>query len=465
MKYPLFALVCLNLLLAPIARGELPELGDPTLQNFSSREEAELGQAFYHALRAGLIFVDDLQIEHYVRNMGQRLVSHSDAAGKQFRFFVINANQINAFAGPDAYIGINSGTLLASQNESQLAGVMAHEIAHVSQRHIARAIDNAGNSTAASLATLVAAILVGSQDSQAGQAVLLTGLAGTQQASINFTRSGEYEADRIGIGILTRTGIDPAGMVEFFQLLLAQSQGNDLEYLRTHPLNENRVSESRDRIKTNQIKLPNDSDDFQFAKARIAVLTSRQPETFIAKNAAASDVFGLYQKAIAQIKAQRSEQAIPVLEALSLRHNHPWIRLALAEAYENENQIQKTLETLAQLTSLYPGYLPVTLRYAEALTASNQSQKSIVLLKHQLQYDDDAIVHQQLARAYFSNGQTAAALESTGNQYLREGYLELAAQQYENALQQPNLSETSRRRLSTRQQQLKAQLQKKIQRN
>jgi len=465
MKHLIFAIFCLSLGLGSSARAELPELGDPTLKTFSTKEEAELGQSFYHALRASLDFVDDLQIEHYVNSLGQRLVSQSDAASKQFRFFVINANQINAFAGPDAYIGVNSGTLLAAQNESQLAGVMAHEIAHVAQRHIARTIDRSGKTTAASVATLIAAILVGSQDSQAGQAVLLTGLAGNEQAAINFTRSSEYEADRVGVGILTKAGIDPNGMVDFFQILLAQGQGNDLEYLHTHPLNENRVAEARDRIKATQVKLPADSDDFKFAKARIAVLTSRQPETFIEKNAHATDVFSLYQKAIAQIKAQRSDQAIPVLEALAGKHSHPWIKLALAEAYENENQMQKALNTLEQLASFYPGYLPVTLRYAEALTANNQSQKSIALLKRQLQYDDDAIVHQALARAYFINGQTAAALESTGNQYLREGYLELASQQYENALQQPNLSESSRQRLNARKEQLKEKLQEKTQSN
>ncbi len=458
MKLPILTIFCFCLSFAATTRAELPELGDPTLQNFSTRDEAELGQAFYHALRASLNFVDDLQIKHYIKSLGQRLVSHSDAAGKNFHFFVINAPQINAFAGPDAYIGVNSGLLVATENESQLAGVMAHEISHVSQRHIARAIDRSGNSTVASFATLLAAILVGSQDPQAGQAVLLTGLAGSQQAAINFTRSGEYEADRIGIGILTKAGIDPAGMVEFFEILQSQSRANDLEYLRTHPLNENRVSEARSRIRETRAKLPNDSDDFHFAKARIAVLTSRQPEQFIEKNMNAGDVFSLYQKAVAEIKTQRPRQAVSVLEALVKRHNHPWIKLALAEAYEDENQNEKALALLDQLATLYPGYLPVTLRYAETLTANNQSQKSISLLKHQLQFDDDAIVHQQLARAYFINGQTAAALESTGDQYLREGYIELATQQYENALNQPGLSESSQQRLHEKQAKLKEKI-------
>lgn len=449
------SIACLLFSFIHNVHADLPELGDPTLQNFSNKEEAELGQAFYHALRASLEFVDDLQIEHYVKNLGQRLVTHSDAAGKNFRFFVINSDVINAFAGPDAYIGINSGLLLQAKNESQLASVMAHEISHVSQRHLARAVDRSGNATAASLATILAAILVSAQDPQAGQAVLFTGIAGAQQASLNFTRQNEYEADRIGISILAKAGISPAGMVEFFEFLLSQSTANDLEYLRTHPLNENRVSEARSRIKEEQSNLPSDTDDFKFARARLAVISSHQPENFIELNASASDVFGLYQKAIAQIKTRHSEQAIPILEKLAGKYNHPWIKLALAEAYEDENQSGRSMAVLEQLAGYYPGYLPVTVSYARALTASNQSLKSISLLKHQLQYDDDAVIHQQLAQAYYINGQTAAALESTGNQYLREGYIDLAIQQFENALRQPDLNESSRQRLETKKDQLK----------
>ena len=148
-----------------------------------------LGLGFYRSLREKLTFIDDLQINYYLDSVGQRLASHSDAAGDRFRFFIIKAPTINAFAGPAAYIGIHTQLILEAKNESQLASVLAHEIAHVSQRHLARAFDNSGQSTALTIATLLAAILVGTQDSQAGQAVLMSGIAGNQQSSINFTRS------------------------------------------------------------------------------------------------------------------------------------------------------------------------------------------------------------------------------------------------------------------------------------
>lgn len=440
-------------------QAELPNLGDPTLGSFSHRDEARLGQAFYHSLRANLPFVDDLQLNYYLQSLGQRLVTHSDAAGNTFRFFFIESSVINAFAGPDAHIGIHSGLLLESKNESQLASVIAHEISHVSQRHLARAIDESGNAAIATFATILAAILLGSRNPEAGQAVLMTGLAGAQQASLNFTRSNEYEADRVGIGILADAGINPEGMVEFFETLLARSSDGGIEYLRTHPLNTNRVSEAKNRIKKSQLSLPMDSDDFKFAHARMSVLTHRHPEVIANETNSRPDTINTYREAIARIKIDEPERAISLLKPLSDKSRHPWIKLALAEAYRANHQQKSALALYQQLSNFYPGYLPVTLAYARALTANEQPQKSIALLKHQLQLNDDAVIHKTLAHAYFMNRQISAALESTGNQYTRQGYIELALQQYDNALQQPDISVTTRQRLETKKKELKTRIQ------
>lgn len=433
----------------------LPVLGDPTLEAFSTREEVKLGRAFYQALRANLEFVDDPQLNHYLKSLGQKIVTHSDAAGNSFRFFIINSPAINAFAGPDGHIGINSGLILESTNESQLASVLAHEISHISQRHLARAIDKSGNNAIATFATVLAAILLGSQDSQAGQAVLYSGIAGAQQASLNFTRSNEYEADRIGIGILAESGINPQGMVEFFETLLRHSGSDGIEYLRTHPLNTNRVSEAKNRISKNQKTLPNDSTDYQFAHARLSALISPRPEILATTPVTASDPIKIYRQSIALIKISEPKKAIELLINLSENSKHPWIKIALAEAYSASGQIDNAVQILQEISKLYPGYLPVSLAYAEALTANNQAQKSITLLKHQLQLDDEPVIHKTLARAYFANGQISAALESTGNQYAREGYIELALQQYVSALQQADISVTTRQRLESKKKELK----------
>jgi predicted Zn-dependent protease len=300
----------LSLAIATTTHANLPTLGDPTLGSFSTKDEQQLGLAFYRSLRANLTFIDDLPINYYLNSIGKRLASHSDAAGNKFHFFIIKAPTINAFAGPAAYIGIHTQLILEAKNESQLASVLAHEIAHVSQRHLARAFNNAGQSTALTIATMLAAILVGTQDSQAGQAVFLSGIAGSAQSSINFTRSNEYEADRIGIGILSNTGINPQGMVEFFEILLNKSPDGEIEYLRTHPLSSNRVSEAKNRLTKDNEKLPKDNLDFQFTKARLVVLLSKQPEYYLNDNVVGKGLIGQYQKALAAIRLQKADLAI-----------------------------------------------------------------------------------------------------------------------------------------------------------
>lgn len=455
-------LLCITLVMANgIARAELPELGDPSLKAFSSAEEKKLGLAFYRAIKNNLSFVSDPQLNYYLKNLGQKLSSHSDAAGKDFKFFLIDSPAINAFAGPDAYIGINSGLFLASQNESQLASVMAHEIAHISQRHLARAIDESGNSTIATFATVLAAILLGSQGSDVSQAILYSGLAGAQQKSINFTRNNEYEADRIGIGILADTGINPQGMVDFFSTLLSKGGAGGIEYLRTHPLNTNRVSEAKDRLKATQADLPEDSQDFQFARARLIALSKTHSLASDVNLDAYDDDISVYLHSLELVQANKFEAAIKKLEALATKNNHPWIKLALAETYQADGQSKKSLSLLAELAELFPGYLPVTLIYARTLTTTDQPQKSISLLKHQLQTNDETLLYKELARAYFKNGQISAALESTGNQYEKEGYYELALQQYDMALQQPSLSISAQQRLQSRKEAVKKMVNQK----
>jgi len=437
----------------------LPTLGDPTLDSFSSKEERQLGLAFYRSLRANLAFVDDLQINYYLNSLGQRLASHSDAAGDKFHFFIIKAPTINAFAGPAAYIGIHTELILEAKNESQLASVLAHEIAHVSQRHLARAFDNSGESTALTIATLLAAILVSTQDSQAGQAVLLSGIAGNQQSSINFTRSNEYEADRVGIGILADTGINPQGMVEFFEILLDKSPDGGIEYLRTHPLSSNRVSEAKNRLTKKHAGLPKDNLDYQFTKARLIILLSKQPEYYLDDKVVGEGLIGQYQKALAAIRTQKEELAIQILTKYKEKHQHPWIQLALAEAYTSKNDDKKALEILSSLANLYPGYLPVTMAYVKALNINKSPDKSITLLKKQLQVNDYGVIYEALAKAYYANGQISAALESTGNQYARQGYIELAIQQYDNALNQKNISQSTKKRLLAAKEELKKVMQ------
>lgn len=440
------------------AHAELPQLGDPTQQNFSPEEEKMMGLNFYKALRANIEFIDELTVTQYLEDLGQRLVSRSDKSDTQFKFFILKVPSINAFAGPDAYIGIHTGLILAADNEAELAGVLAHEISHVTQRHIARAITESNTSPAALFATILAGILVSAQDPDAGAAIIYGGTAAMMQAQINFTRHNEHEADRVGIALLRDSGINPQGMAGFFETLLEQSESDNqlaqMEYLRTHPLSSTRIAEARHRLKESDSKLPSDSLNFQLSKAQILVAVSANHERLLqnimAMEESKQNIVTRYTLAISLMANDQINKAISVLQSIIKQNNHPWFQLSLAQAYNKNRQPSEALAVLSNLNALYPNYLPVTIDYARVLNQTDQYTKAIPLLRQLLQTRKKPVIYQTLAQSYHGNGETALALEATSFQYQLEGYIKLAVQQLDNALKLPKLELSTRQRIESR---------------
>jgi len=459
--------LCLVTLLQPSAvYAELPTLGDPTQQELTPFREYLMGKNFYRTLKANVPFVTDLEVNDYINSLGKKLVSHSDNPDKEFRFFVIKVDNINAFAGPDAYIGFHTGLITAAKNESELAGVMAHEISHVTQRHLARAMTESSTSPATMFATILAGILLASQNPEAGAALIYGGQAAMVQSQINFTRANEYEADRIGIGVLRNSGINPEGMAGFFETLLAKSESDNIfsqmEYLRTHPLNITRIAESRNRINKEDGRLPDDSLNFQFVRSRVLVETS-QSHNQIIKHILGLDkhqqnIVTHYTLGLAYLADHQADKSIRTLQTLSKTSSHPWIQLALADAYIASQNRKAALDILENLNTLYPNYLPVSIRYARLLIDMKQSQQAINILNAQLKTQKKPVVYRTLARAYFSNSQVELALEATSYEYEKEGYLKLAVQQITNALQQPGVKTLTQQRLESRKNELTQQI-------
>ncbi len=460
--------LCLILLLCqPLySRAELPVLGDPTQQELTPYKEYLIGKNFFRSLKASVPFVYDLEVNDYFNNLGQKLASYSSQPDKTFHFFVIKVPSINAFAGPDAYIGFHTGLIIAAKNESELAGVMAHEISHVTQRHLARAMTESNTSPAAMFASILAGILLASKNPEAGAALIMGGQAVAMQSQINFTRANEHEADRIGIGVLRDAGINPEGMAGFFETLLQQSERNSvlarMEYLRTHPLSTTRIAEARNRIVATDKNLPDDSLDFQLARARTLVEMNQDPGQLIKQieglNKKQSNLITDYTLSLAYISHDQAHKAIPILSRLQKISSHPWIQLALTDAYYHNQNKTTAMEILENLNSLYPGYLPVSIRYARVLIDLKKSQQAITLLNLQLRTQKKSVVYNTLAKAYFTNGNAALAMEATSYEYELEGYTRLAAQQVTNALQQPSLNKTTILRLESRKQELTHQV-------
>lgn len=448
----------LLLILFGTCHAELPELGDPTKQELSPFEEYLMGKQFYQTLRSNIPFVEDLAVNDYLTTLGQKLVSQTDQSDKKFHFFILKIPSINAFAGPDAYIGIHTGLIQSAQNESELAGVLAHEISHVTQRHLARAMTESSTSPAVGFAAILAGILVSAQNPAAGAAIIYGSAAGMMQSQINYTRQNEYEADRIGISVLRDAKISPDGMTNFFETLLAKTESSNelaqIEYLRTHPLSSTRVAEAKHRVTENDHKLPNDSLNFQLAKARVLVETAPSIDDLIIRFKAIPkeqrSINDQYALSIALLARDNPQPAVELLQQLIQRKDHPWFKLALAQAYENSNQPELAMETFDKLNQLYPNYLPICIKYAGLLNTHGDYERSVLLLKRMLQYQKHPVVYETLAQTYYSKGQIGAALEATSYQYEQEGYLKLAVQQIDNAMKQPDLDTGARQRLNSR---------------
>ena len=256
---------------------DLPDIGSGADSTLTLNDEYQIGRSVVRGLREQGAILEDPEVNDYIQNLGNRIAAQIPDSNQRFYFFVVRDPSINAFALPGGFIGINQGLITATAREAQLAGVLAHEIAHVTQRHIARAIQARGRQSLAATAAMLAAILVGvttgaSDAVQAGIAIA-QGTAAQQQ--INFTRSNEYEADRIGIGFLAAAGFDPNGMPDFFETMgrragLAGAQVP--EFLRTHPVTTNRIAESRARAEQLSVAIEAETPLYAFVRERVRVL-------------------------------------------------------------------------------------------------------------------------------------------------------------------------------------------------
>ncbi len=433
------------------ATNSLPELGNPAERVLSPEDEKIMGDAFIRALKAQSALLDDELVNDYLQSLGLKLASNSPEKNREFNFFIINANDINAFAGPNATIGINKGLILAAKNESQLASVISHEIAHVTQKHLTRSFQSSQSSNLTTVATLLAAILISSADPSAGAALMIGGVASGMQKQINFTRSNELEADRVGIEILSKSNLSPAGMVEFFEIMQSSSffgSENDIEYLRTHPLNSTRIAEATSRTPKVSWSTPNDSLMFRLARARLIVANSTNYQE-LAKNypsSSHSSPAKAYARALIHMRQNQGDKAIKILKPLAEKSNHLWYELALAKSYLINKQEQPALTLYKELTDIYPDYLPVIHEHARALIQLKHYQQSVQLLEKQLTDSSNSNTYHLLALSYSEQKNLLKAYIIRAEQYANEGLYELAIQSIKNALKlKKNKKETIKR--------------------
>jgi predicted Zn-dependent protease len=459
---------------AQTTQDSLPEMGTAAQETLSIEDENRLGRMVMREVRESGALLEDPEVGEYIQSLGLKLSSHAQDGGRKFNFFVIRDNAINAFALPGGYVGIHSGLLLETRNESELAGVLAHEVAHVTQRHIARGIEAQGRASLLSTAAVLAAILMGaagggSSDATMGAITAAQNMA--VQSRINFTRENEYEADRIGIGVLANAGFDPNAMPAFFDTMFRRTQlapDRVPELLRTHPVTSARIAESKDRALQYPAVTPNDSLSYALTRERVRVLSAPRgtdPRDYYAalgSNDADLSLPQVYGRALAQLAGGDAREAVPTLERL--RSEYPGVmqfHTALGQAQMAAGETRDALETLERARKLAPRNVPVTVRYGEALLQAGRPKRAHEVLLDL--FNNVAPTQEQIrltAKAANAAGDVADAYSYMAEYHLMGGDLLLAINQLELALSVPSITAQQRSKFVARLQEMREWLPK-----
>ncbi len=446
---------------------ELPMIGDPADAVMSPAEERRLGQRIMTDIRARGMVIDEPELTAWLREVGYRLVAQADRQDQEFHFFIIDSPGINAFALPGGFIGVNTGLVLASRNESELAAVLAHEITHVTQRHIARRVEATRGVDMATAVTVLAAILLGGGDPNILAGAISGGLAASVQNTINYTLAYEYEADRIGINLMAGAGFDPEGMASFFERLEQQSrfrEGGLEEFLRTHPVTSARISEARNRARNMPPVNATDSMSYLLARARLRVMNARttaQAAEYFTEAIRRSEGHELsaarYGLALTYKSTGKTGEALKILHALMEDHRQvPALRLALARAQAADGAPEAALQTLARANEVFPGNYALNIEYAGLLLEQNQAEAARErLLRVEYEGNPDARLLRLLARSAQATERPVDAHSYLSEYNLLLGDLNEAIAQLRLALEIENLDPAQRERLEDRLEELR----------
>ncbi len=427
-------LLILALALQPIlATADLPDLGEVSRQYFSDQEEAALGRTILRDVYADPRYLDDPVAETYLNQLGYKLVSVSTRNQRDFTFFVVDDPTINAFALPGGNIGVHTGLLLAAESESELASVIAHEIAHVTQDHMARMVAAQSQSYWPTMAALALALLASRSNPNVAGAAIASTQAYSIQNQLSFTRDFEREADRLGYDMLSRSGFDPHAMSAFFERLQRANRFYDSSapaYLRTHPLTSERIADMEARSDAVPYHQVEDSLDFQLVRARLRVREDSPADALQAARARfrdkrySNEIAARYGLAVALLRARQFADAeTEVQKLLSAKTGNALVQLLAAQVALTAGNPALALQRYQSGVKNHPGYRPLQYGYIEALLTAGRSGDALAVADKQLAlYPDDrrlwqleARTHAQLGHRLLSHRAQAEAAALSGN--------------------------------------------------
>ncbi len=452
---------------APQERLLLPEIGGPAGNLMTPVEERRLGQAFMRSVRSSVHVIEEPLMAEYIQDLGARLTENVPG-GRSFTFFLVKDPTVNAFAGPGGYIGIHTGLILATESESELASVMAHEIAHVTQNHLFRAFDEYTRMSGPAALAMLGALVLGSVSGQAAAAAIAGIQAGMVQAQVNFTRANEEEADREGIKLLAASGYDPRAMPVFFERMGRATRlydSNVPEFLRTHPVTPNRIADSRGRAEAHPYRQPATDARYFLIRARVRLDSfkhAHEAETHFRQTLedgryrdedAQRYGYALALAANRKYAAARSE----IDKLLRKEPLSPAYLIASARIDNAAGHASDAVNELDAASRLIPGNYPLAMEYAELLLEVGKPEKAKLVLLEQMQLSrvEDINLYRLLARVHAALGEQGEANRYQAEYYFAVGQLEAAVRQLEIALRQPDLSFYESAKLAARLQQMR----------
>lgn len=426
---------------------KIPDLGSSAGTVFSAEYEYQLGRTWLKLFRSQVDVYEDPIMQRYVENLVYELVEYSELQDKRIEVVIVNNPTMNAFAVPGGVIGIHTGLFQFAQTEDQFASVIAHEIAHLSQRHFSRRVEFAKTQQPLALAGLLAGlVLIATTGSDMGLAALTATQAATQDAALRYSRGNEQEADRIGMQTLAMSGRNPAATPAMFEQMLRAaryaSSNRIPEFLRSHPLSESRISDTKNRLLQYPAKQSKPSLDYHLMKAKVQVDLAESPETALAqfKGQEASDAtfpeahdYGL---ALALSAAGRFDEARAIMESLlENRSSSQTYLMSLVDIAVQQRDTSWVLNTLDKATKLNPGNKALALAYARALMTNQQAHIAEAVLEPIARdVKNDPLLWYWLAEIQGLSGDIQGLHQARGEYFLLHGIADEAEKQFRYAL-------------------------------
>lgn len=424
----------------------LPDLeGDNGL---SPWQEHELGEEFFKYVKTYLPLVHDPLAVDYINQLGFRLVAASEDSEQAFYFFIVKNGEINAFAGPGGYVGINAGLILFSETEGELASVIAHEISHVTQHHFARAMEQSKGRTLATVGAMLAAIFIGNPDLAAGAAT--GGIAGTVQSDISYTQSQEKEADRAGIALLYKAGFDPNDMAQMFALMQKRNYDGSpvqFEFLSDHPFFSSRIADAQALAAHYPARTDVSSLTYFLVQARLACALTADPKTFLKntdiqlKNNPTQPVLQYAHALAFNLNDNFSASAALLQHLIEQNPDELFYPYTLAEVEIHAGQLKAALSTLKALNQAYPDDYAVMALYGQTLITAHRAAEAARFLKDYFsEYEKNINYLELYSQALGQARKLADAYQMRARAYVILGQKQAAIAQIETALQLKNLS-------------------------